>query len=271
MAYEEGAACALAALGFTKQAYGPEDAMKVLQAAKKYVLPKAANRSVRKLQPGGRAYYPISAQALDSNSRKLQTSATALVNNITERAPIFDKDLKSQLTRFEPRDRYSSPHGNMNGYGKRPAIVKGESSSLKYLGTDATKNISLNPDQHKMLQSMTRGHELDELTVDPNLTFRNLGHNSPEVILREHNRLATLPEGYAPVKQVLQDFRKDLETPRLNQFGIDYGNSERLSRHARKRITELMHKDLENRFVANLNNRVGTRKADLIDTLKKLY
>src|SRR5690606_23340065 len=97
-----------------------------------------------------------------------------------------------------------------------------------------------------------KGHELDEVRTRPNAVQTNLSHNSPDVIFREHNRLATLPGSAAPVKK----FFKTMRTWPIDQgaeqeqffkpFGLQYGESPRLSRHARRRMVE----SLERRSIA---------------------
>jgi hypothetical protein len=91
---------------------------------------------------------------------------------------------------------------------------------------------------HKMIESILRGHEWDELGAKPMTAFRGMGHMSPDVILREHNRVATLPKEYGAAGSFMKDLRAGREAISLGDYGVDYGNSPRLSRHARKRITE---------------------------------
>jgi hypothetical protein len=113
--------------------------------------------------------------------------------------------------------------------------------------------LPLTPQENIMVESITKGHELDELAASYGNTPYYLNkhwheywsHASPDVILKEHNRLVTLPEHLkqGPLK-LFQELRSGPlgEANALSNY-IDYGNSPRLSRHARKRILERITKD----------------------------
>lgn len=102
--------------------------------------------------------------------------------------------------------------------------------------------------QQKMFHAVSKGHELDESAVPFALGAKAFGHNSPDVLFREHNRLVTLPPGNEAVKGVFTRMRT--AQGRNHPVGhteaalfppqIPYGEGPRLSRHARKRLTELV-------------------------------
>ena len=113
--------------------------------------------------------------------------------------------------------------------------------------------IKIPPNQRKMFEAVSKGHELDELQAlkNPQESFARRGHMSPEVILKEHNRLVTLPPGNDELKKVMQTVRGAMgESGQLAEAGVTYGQGPRYSRHARKRITENMeqkYKDMQQR------------------------
>ena len=57
--------------------------------------------------------------------------------------------------------------------------------------------------------------------------------------------MTTLPKEYQGVKQIMQAARAPLEAPAFADYlgKFEYGASPRLSRHARKRITEMLERD----------------------------
>lgn len=98
-------------------------------------------------------------------------------------------------------------------------------------------------EQHKMLEAVVKGHELAETQVRPGSSVRGFGHRHPDVLLREHNMLVTLPEKYAPVKEYLTAARATADAPTLEYLSdgaFQYGKGQRFSRHARKRLGEMM-------------------------------
>jgi hypothetical protein len=119
----------------------------------------------------------------------------------------------------------------------------------------------MNGPQRKALNALVHAHELDEASViakgNKRIAFGQFGHMSPDVILREHNRIVTLPEHLKPAGQALATVRKPLpgslapsalrEQDMLKGL-VDIGQGARLSRHARKHITNLVHQ----RFLKSL-------------------
>lgn len=132
--------------------------------------------------------------------------------------------------------------------GGRGAIVQSTSAhDLARAGARMLGNApppAMTGPQHKMLEAVLKGHELAEVRAPVGHTsMRSAGHMSPEVILQEHNMITTLPPEFAPVKETMQAFRRGgVEDLLLARQGITYGEGQRLSRHARKRITQAMEK-----------------------------
>ena len=106
--------------------------------------------------------------------------------------------------------------------------------------------------ERKALDTLFRGHELDELALgarkfDPAYATKAT-HVSPDVVLRERNRLLTMPQEVRPaVTRAMTPLREPLEAPVLERAtrtvsgkGLEYGAGPRLSRHARKRISKRM-------------------------------
>lgn len=97
------------------------------------------------------------------------------------------------------------------------------------------------------------GHELGERLharrwnwrKDDRLPFEMTFGHHPDVILREHNILATLPPELQPTRDFFQTFRLHKEAPLLEQATgnrFTYGIGERMSRHARRHIAKLLGK-----------------------------
>ena len=104
----------------------------------------------------------------------------------------------------------------------------------------------------KAIDAITKGHELDELAAKP-IYYKDTrlggGHTSDSVLLKEHNKLTTLPKRYAPAKRFLTDIRTfSGEAGKLSDellpanLNFDFGNSQRLSRHAVKHLTNIAAK-----------------------------
>ena len=109
--------------------------------------------------------------------------------------------------------------------------------------------------EKRMAESVLKGHELDELALGRSgtLSTQFASHVSPDVILRERNRLVTLPKGGKKVRELLAAHREgsgeaDIFRKATRGVGgktMDYGTGPRLSRHARKRVSGRMLELLE--------------------------
>lgn len=100
------------------------------------------------------------------------------------------------------------------------------------------------PKQRKALEGVVKGHELAESQVKPTTSFGQYGHRSPDVILREHNMIQTLPKGMKRAAEPMRKLREaGGEAGALREAtGFEFGKGQRISRHARKRLTEMYEK-----------------------------
>ena len=204
--------------GIEKVAYGIEEARQLLRAVKPYVLSPSALKSDFKY------------------TRYVPGSRFRPAEFVQESRPLPSARL------FANREL-----PNMAG-GK--GVIKREGSAYdtvkrvynKHFGTEPP---ALTPDQHVMLESLLKGHEFDELAGKANQNaFKAQAHNNADVMLREHNRVVTMPPGYEPVKEILQRVRGiNGESKVLANYGVNYGETERLSRGARNRIGQRMEAD----------------------------
>ena len=122
----------------------------------------------------------------------------------------------------------------------RPSLPKitslPEKEQVLALGGNLAEKLT--PEQARMSYAINVGHELDELGAQPQRSFyETFGHYSPDVVLREHNRLVTLPPGHEAVVEMQKRLREKREAVALKPW-LEFGQGERLSRHARRRITE---------------------------------
>jgi hypothetical protein len=127
---------------------------------------------------------------------------------------------------------------------------------------------NLPPAAKRAAEAVAKGHELDELSlgrrqISPAFGAA-FGHVSPDVILRERNRLLTLPPGTEGAKDLFGAMRKGNEgsilelatrragagsTPRL---GLGYTSGPRLSRHARRHVAQRMEEITQSMLPPNI-------------------
>jgi hypothetical protein len=130
-------------------------------------------------------------------------------------------------TTFAPRK------GDTTGFLRRAGV-------MDMLGPEVSSPVASNPGHRRALDAVMKGHELAETQVKPSNSFMGFGHRSPDVILREHNMIQTLPADQKPVGDVLRGMREYGEGPALKMTtGFEYGKGPRISRHARKHLTNL--------------------------------
>jgi hypothetical protein len=119
-------------------------------------------------------------------------------------------------------------------------------SEMPEIGSHSSaRQVAQNPGQRKMLDAIIKGHEVDEQGAKRGLGMNAFGHANLDVILREHNRVTTLPQEHAPVGEVMKRMRTGNESEVLKPYGIDYGKSPRLSRHARRHISNDLEKSTD--------------------------
>jgi hypothetical protein len=111
-------------------------------------------------------------------------------------------------------------------------------------GDAAFAAIQKSPGNRKALDAVIKGHELAETQVRPEFSFQGVGHRSPDVILREHNMIRTLPAENKAVGDYMTGLRAAGEAPALESTtGFRYGEGPRISRHARRRLVDIHEKE----------------------------
>ena len=204
-----------------KIAFGMDDAGKVLKNFKKKQIPAGYVKRSRTLGALGTGNVPGGYVALSKNapadtwiSPKLREEAIEAIH------PNWPKGRPGAPVRGDST-RFLSSAGMGRAFGKTPSGAN-----------------------RKMTDAIVKGHELDELSTRRVSSFREHGHVSPDVILKEHNRITTMPEEFSAVRDGFKDLRLTRESAHLNSVvpGFEYGSSPRLSRHARRRITDLVEK-----------------------------
>lgn len=140
------------------------------------------------------------------------------------------------------------------------------SDAFKRLGFDTG---TVSPKGNKALNSVVMNHEMDEArsTVSQasksGHSFNNV-HLSPAILLKEHNNLKTLRgPGSREARTVMGNLRNmggeqgliDLKFP-----GYEHGKSPRLSRHAIRRMTDVLNTQTDSIGVFNEANIDAIRK-----------
>lgn len=260
MSYRAGSSFANYLMGFTKLAYGMNDASKVLQAAKKYTLPRGAKNTVSgfgisptqepmhvalpNLAPQLKNQYRLSKQIIP----RLAPAAQESFQHVLDASTNASKEMMGTRSLDQLTPKGSIYQADKRGLNQFKHFLKGQGHELP----------TLNPADKKMLNSVFQGHELDELNTRPGPALRGFGHLSPDVLLREHNRVATMPKEHENVRKFMQTMRGSTsETDFLGSHGVDYGNSPRLSRHARRRLSDLMNVEAIDANVEALNALYG--------------
>lgn len=243
-----------------KLAYGDEDAKKVLSAVRKRYIPRSkfkefVSRSIKPLEelgvPSGvvkdigRSMVKLPmAIVKPKRIKKMQRKGIEFLERSSSNIDptVANKSLQKYIDTVNKIGLSSGgvfrSRGNVAG-SMSSAVSVGNPKKGKLLREAGLKT----PEHHRMLESIIKGHELDEIRVKPALRFRNLGHLSPDVILREHNKVTTLGSEHGPVKKFMKSLRKDTKESDLIRKvypSFSYGESPRLSRHTRKKIVNLL-------------------------------
>jgi hypothetical protein len=141
------------------------------------------------------------------------------------------KNMLSTVKRFNKKGLIVSPNGG--GFGSINRTLNKSNSPLSTPGMDA-KNL-------EMTNRMTLAHEGRELKPYKKVNY--FSHQSPSVVLGDHNVISTLPKEYNPSKTHNINMRQSTgEVKNLNRLlpGFKYGESPRLSRHAIKRMSSII-------------------------------
>jgi hypothetical protein len=227
-----------ARIGATKTAFDYDDAVSLGRALRKYVLPKAFHREV----VGGNFFMPQGAALPTSDA-----AARQKVQRQPELRPLLS-NIRDQYrdTRYGADALFSHVPDQ---YGRSMFYI----TPQQYKELDAAAGMKLKDPKHlRMRNAITYGHEYDELAdiARPVAVADSYLHNSPSVMLREHNRVTTLPEEMAPVRDYFKAVRgggvgagpneiaNSEQQLLFSPLGLTYGESPRLSRHALRRIDE---------------------------------
>jgi hypothetical protein len=243
----------------TKIAFDEAQAMRVAGLAKKIQLPGAAARTMSTAMgramgmPGMKVPVPLAAVA---PTRTAIAGGLNTVSKVTRATPAEMPALRTGFHKAFKEQGGDALSGQMGGHIVQAprAIGKLRGIAKKGLG----KNLpTLDPSQNRMMQGVLKGHELDELRVRPNAATAPFQHLSPDVIYREHNRLATMPQGYEPVRSSMQQLRAGREAEALFPKQIQYGApGQRLSRHARRHLSEISERKMMNTVPHEVRNQV---------------
>jgi hypothetical protein len=122
-----------------------------------------------------------------------------------------------------------------------PRKAYGVSGQLSGMGLQTSK---MTGNQRMSLDALLRGHEMDELAIGakkidvPYATAAT--HASPDVYLREHNRLVTSPPEVQDTLRSIMTPVRSLENHFMQSVSpqLQYGVGPRFSRHARKHLSE---------------------------------
>jgi len=228
-----------------KVAFGEEEAMRVAGLAKKLQV-NVPTRISKRLGIG-----PMSAH--QSVSGMLQRGKELFKKFTGPVRPEFRQQLAETGRDQVVRAAVKQPAAALAGHTPRIFQAPGAVSEIRR-GVDEAHVRQLpkmrDPANNRILQGVIKGHELDELGSTSVVREHN-----PAVIFKEHNRVATLPESAAPVKQFMKGMRNfpahgDREY--FAPYGLKYGESPRLSRHAIRRLTE----SLESKRLASMPPRM---------------
>lgn len=197
----------------------------------------------------------------ESRGRKLpeKVKAAAFLDELHKLA--FGPEQASLLARMAKKLQLKRPIANLTGPGYIASIEPGSGMEswlgkilyppkhgiLGYLrGASMPRGNLKSPADKKLLEQLGLAHEMAERKFSRGISLGapNLQH-APGVIPVEHNMLSTLP----PANSAVRDFFRQVvraEDPSVKAFEnatggrIPYGSGPRLSRHARKHITEKM-------------------------------
>lgn len=155
--------------------------------------------------------------------------------------------VKQQFMAMRPGPTTFTP---VKGDGLRFLKSHGVDEALEGMGAAGIGGGAIHPEafqqvagsgaHRRTLDAVLKGHELAETQVKPSNSFLAFGHRSPDVILREHNMIQTLPQEHAPVADLMRSMRAPGEAQALKTTtGFEFGQGPRISRHARRHLSEM--------------------------------
>jgi hypothetical protein len=243
----------LQGMGLEKEAFGPREARKVLQLAKKKVLKvprlqqtatraaeaglagKPVNLSIaeQSLLHGGGAPIAIHKTAPKSLRRAAATGGVTMP--VTPEAIQGTERLSGKILTAKGGDPTAAIR-------RHPALEEAVSGPISRMTPQQRMMHNAAIMRHEMAEQAIRGPKTKELTPFRMAT----GHMGAEAPLTDVNVLATLPKGSAPVREAMQAYRP-VESHLLERAtrgvggreGMQFG-TQRLSRHAKKRVGKRM-------------------------------
>lgn len=216
---EAGKQAALIKLGI----FGPEEGKRVARSVKPYIVPLSERT-------------PAYTEFMGNEGMGSGMSMSA-AKQVAPRPEMLEEYKQVLPQRFH----------NTGILHARPPVEE----QLKPLGYDYP---SAPPAEKKMLLQLGIAHEADELhamksPIDRAFKEETM-HWKPEVIMREHNRIKGLPPEFSGLVDLHKKMRTQPMLPGvsgmpaegaiLKAHGIDYATSPRLSRHAIRRLGDLM-------------------------------
>lgn len=243
-----------------KIAFDEADALRVAGLAKKIQLPAAGARTVQNYMgkamgvPGAKIPVPLAAVP------RVQTAYAGGLNTVSKVTQATPAEMPQLKAGFRTAFKAQGGEGLANQMGghivQSPRSFSGLREAARK-GMGRATPVLRNPSQNRMMQGVLKGHELDELRVRPNAGTVPFQHFSPDVIYREHNRLATMPQGFEPVRATMQQIRAGREAEALFPPQIQYGaQGQRLSRHARRHLSEISERKMMGTVPHEVRNEV---------------
>lgn len=248
-----------------KEAFGPEEARKVLRLAKSKVLKVPRTRQAYKrivnMKPGDPMPISVAEGAVlqSFGAPSAMSRGTSKVLEKSQKAGAFTPKTPGHIAQIRQLE------------GKITTAKGGDATSAirrSALGPAVKGPIAgMSGEQRMVHNAIVKNHELAELGIKPKMhqtAFGHVtGHLGTQPPLRDNNMIATLPKGYDAVKETVKRYRPQ-EAYYLERAtrgvggkpGLEFGE-QRLSRHARKRVGKLMEADALSGMKAQLEGPHG--------------
>jgi len=236
-----------------------------------------------------------------ANLAELRTMSNALKPNIL-RAGISGSGITSGLRRNEPglltisqeilNDKhilrsnerfkhYRMPQKQFKFFGlNKPTILMGRGGGIGAIkgvvGDELRGKIrALDPKNKEALNRIFMLHEGAEASVKGDNVTQVYGHLSPEVLLREHNLTASLPNELSGARDVLKHLRTKTtglhEGSLLNQAGINYGEGRTLSDKTIKHMTQRYNKAIDAANIRELDSNLPNPFPNKGDLMSRIF
>ena len=230
-----------------KTAISPKDLARVAHLAKKFAVPKWLRADVYKQVPKG----PFTVFRTDKTTKAIDQPnvwGSLLAFMDRTKSPAILPGRKGGIHAFKPKLDELKEYATMREAGTLPAELKqfGPKISVK----DVPSVSALAGKEKATLSRLSQAHELDEAHAAKRYGMKTIGiggHAHPDVLLKEHNRLVTLPPDAG---SNLFRFARKLEVPLPIPYEFKgqaktwkFGEGGRVSRHERKAIANKFLKD----------------------------